>query len=156
MCPSIYFWPYLSCQHLNSPLHSWWSCYYCMILYRFPWDAVEYHFFIWSKKNWLKDLVLMHNYLVVIQQFDKICFCCRGMQKAALSQLHCKSLLASYDNLVSQTCYLTSRRRDVNCKICEIEEVTKIYCDKERGGAIAEECERKHWVICQKRVQVWR
>lgn len=73
----------------------------------------------------------MHNYSVVIQQFGKICFSCKGMQKAALSQLHCESHLASCDDLVSQTRFLTSQGREVNYKICETEEVTVIYCDKD-------------------------
>lgn len=51
MCPSIYFWPYLPCQHLNSLLHSCWSCFYCTNLYRFPGDLVKYHFFIWSEEK---------------------------------------------------------------------------------------------------------
>ncbi len=110
-----------------------------MILYGFPRESL-FHL-KWEKKR-TEDLVLMHNYSVVIQQFDKICFSCRGMQKAALSQLHCESLLASYDNLVSQMSYLTSRGREVNYKICETEEVAVIYCDKDWGGAITEECER--------------
>lgn len=41
---------------LNSRLHSWWSCFYCMNLHRFPGDLVEYHFLFEVRKNWLKDL----------------------------------------------------------------------------------------------------
>ena len=54
-----------------------------------------------------------------------------------------------------KTCYLTSQGRDVNYKTHEIEEVTMIYCDKGRGGAIAEECERNTEVSVQKPVRVW-
>lgn len=73
----------------------------------------------------------MYNYLVVIQQFDKMCFCCTGMQKQH-SRLHWESRLANFHNLVLQVCDLTSRERDVICKMCEIEEIM-IYGDIQTG-----------------------
>lgn len=42
----------------------------------------------------------------------------------------------------------------MNYQTREIEEVTMIYCDKDRGGAIAEECERNTEVSVQKLVRV--
>lgn len=32
-------------------------------------------------------------------------------------------------------------------KICEIEEITMIYCDRNRMGTIIEECERSEFIV---------
>lgn len=99
----------------------------------------------------------MQNYLVVIQQFDKICISSKGMQKKKKSQLHCESPLARKGEVESQICYLTSRGRGINCKMREIGEVTMIYRDIKTEG------EPSRWnakeILCslsKKHVQVSR
>lgn len=132
MCPSVYFWPYLSCQHLNSLLHSRWSCDPAQI----PWRcaAVSLLHLKWGFSLNAElpacQTAIWQNELLQLRNAKSSTFTTRP---------HCESLLASSDNLVSQTWYLTSRGE--NFKICEIEEVTVIYTDRDWGRAVTEECE---------------
>lgn len=104
------------------------TCYYTASL-----ETAQHRSLVPSEKNWLHPFVLMLNYSVAIQEIGKIWYCCGGTQTALLSQLLRESFLASVRR-VSYRKHAIERRS---------EDAAVIYYDRDRDGAIAEECERK-------------
>ena len=146
--------------HVNSLLHSWWGCFYCTDPTQILWRSSQVSLFHpkWEKKKkkkQLKDLRFNAQLLgcrtAVWQNASAAQECNRQDFHNYIVKVFWQAAIIWYH----KTCYLTSQGRDVNYKTHEIEEVTMIYCDKGRGGAIAEECERNTEVSVQKPVRVW-
>lgn len=118
------FWPYLSCQQLNSLPHSWSNCFYCMMVVQPPWPPETQLCITFSsdvrRTDWRGSLFLFflnanllgcltavwQNMLLLHRNVKK-------KKKALTFTALWKSPGKSCDRSVLQTCYLTTCGRKV-------------------------------------------